>query len=90
MSDQAFRDGPAQYATGQLTRALEIAVRVGDTATRARAQEKAQRWRDVLDGIATGHIRVGSRTPVADLPAWVTLEVAHGDFATGRALSEAP
>ncbi|WP_433604955.1 hypothetical protein [Prescottella agglutinans] len=90
MSDQAFRDGPSQYATGQLTRALEIAVRAGDSTARARAQKKAQRWQDVLDGMATGHIGVGSRTPVADLPAWVTLEVAHGGFATGRALSEAP
>ncbi|MFD7843346.1 hypothetical protein ACFV4K_10485 [Nocardia sp. NPDC059764] len=90
MSDQAFQDGPTLYATGRLERALEVAVRAGDSTTRARAQKKAQRWRDVLDGMATGHITVGSRTPVADLPAWVTLEVAHGGFATGRALSEAP
>lgn len=27
--------------------------------------------------------------PVADTPAWVTLEVAHGGFATGRYLTDA-
>ncbi|TCC66372.1 hypothetical protein E0H73_05685 [Kribbella pittospori] len=44
----------------------------------------------MLDGIATGRLTVGSRTPVADTPAWETLEVAHGGFATGRFLAEAP
>ncbi|WP_019926290.1 hypothetical protein [Nocardia sp. BMG111209] len=90
MSDREFRGGPAQYVTGQLERALETALRTGDSATRARAQRKAQRWREVLGGMAIGHITVGSRTPVADLPAWVTLEVVHGGFATGRAQSEIP
>ncbi|MQY30629.1 hypothetical protein [Nocardia aurantia] len=90
MSDQVFRDGPAQYAIGQLERALEAAMRADDSAARERARQKARRWRDVLGGMASGAVTIGSRTPVADLLAWVTLEVAHGGFATGRARSEAP
>ncbi|GAB2511730.1 hypothetical protein [Nocardia heshunensis] len=90
MSDQAFSDGPQRYATSQLSRALTAITRAGaNKADRKRAEAKAQRWRAVLDGLSTGRVRVGSRTPVADLPVWVTLEVAHGGFATGRGVSEA-
>ena len=37
-----------------------------------------------------GSLRVGSRTPVADAPPWVTLEVVHGGFATGRFAAGGP
>jgi hypothetical protein len=33
---------------------------------------------------------VGSRTPVSGTPAWVTLEVAHGGFASGQLVAETP
>ncbi|WP_410659301.1 hypothetical protein [Amycolatopsis sp. lyj-112] len=69
------------YAFGQLRRAL---LHAGADSARADA------WRAVLDGIADGTLTVGSRTPVADTPAWVTLEVLHGGFASGRYLAEAP
>lgn len=78
------------YAVAQLERALKQAVSAGDRAARDRAGEKAYRWRAVIDGIADGTLEVGSRTPVADTPARVTLEVAHGGFATGRYLAEQP
>lgn len=68
-----------EYAFGQLERALRSAD--GDSA-------KVARWRAVLAGMADGTLSVGSRTPVADTPAWVTLEVVHGGFATGRYLAE--
>ncbi|MBF6177344.1 hypothetical protein [Nocardia otitidiscaviarum] len=90
MSDQSFRDGPAQYAIGQLARAAAAAARAAEGVDRDRARERMRRWRDVLDGMADGSLRVGDRTPVSGLPAWVTLEVAHGGFATGRALAEQP
>jgi hypothetical protein len=67
------------YAFGQLRRALESAD-----------PTKTRQWLAVLDGMSSGRLTVGSRTPVADTPAWVTLEVAHGGFATGRCLAEAP
>ncbi|GAB1509546.1 hypothetical protein JCM33774_15870 [Actinophytocola sp. KF-1] len=69
------------YAFGQLRRALRHA---------GEGSPRAARWRAVLDGMADGTLTVGSRTPVADTPAWVTLEVVHGGFATGRYLAEAP
>jgi hypothetical protein len=88
--DQHGREVSPVYAIGQLQRAVAKAAEPGDAADRERALDKAQRWRNVLAGMAEGYIQVGSRTPVADTPAWVTLEVAHGGFATGRYLAEAP
>lgn len=78
------------YAWGQLRRALETATSSEDAAVRTRAVAKAERWAQVLDGMANGDLRVGSRAPVLDTPVWVTLEVAHGGFATGRYLAEQP
>ncbi len=78
------------YAVGRLWAALETAVSSGDEATRSRAAGKVRQWRAVLDGMADGRLSVGSRTPVAGTPAWVTLEVVHGGFATGRHLAEQP
>lgn len=80
MADRGKHVGEG-YAFGQLLRALRHAG--ADSA-------RAARWHAVLDGMADGTLTVGSRTPVADTPAWVTLEVAHGGFATGRYLAEAP
>lgn len=70
------------YALAQLERALESATAHADAAVRARASERAARWRSVLEGMASGALAVGSRTPT-DAPAWATLEVVHGGFATG-------
>lgn len=89
MSDQIRTASPG-YATGQLARALAAAVSAGTEADRERALRKSRRWQDVVSGMAGGTLAVGSRTPVADTPAWVTLEVAHGGFATGRYLAEVP
>ncbi|MFD8492897.1 hypothetical protein [Amycolatopsis sp. NPDC059657] len=86
--EEHLRASPG-YAVAQLERALKQAVSAGDRAARDRARGKADRWRAVIDGMAEGTLEVGSRTPVADTPAWVTLEVAHGGFATGRYLAEA-
>ena len=78
------------YAVGRLWAALQTAATSGDEATRARATAKVDRWRAVLDGMASGELTTGSRTPVVDTPAWVTLEVVTGGFATGRYLAEQP
>ncbi|WP_033443099.1 hypothetical protein [Saccharothrix sp. NRRL B-16314] len=89
MSDQ-IHTASSGYATGQLARALAAAVSAGTEADRERALRKLRRWEDVVSGMADGTLTVGSRTPVADTPAWVTLEVAHGGFATGGYLAEVP
>lgn len=54
------------------------------------AEARVARWRAVLAGIADGRLAIGSRTPVAGLPAWVTPEVVRGGFATSAASAEGP
>lgn len=87
MSDDFMTVSPS-YALGMLERALTLALTHDDPALRERAAGKVEQWRAVIEGMASGRLTVGSRTPVADTPAWVTLEVAHGGFATGRYLAE--
>ncbi|MGV9316553.1 hypothetical protein ACWDR0_30865 [Streptomyces sp. NPDC003691] len=83
----AATTGPAtassDYAAGQLARARRTSVSHAEPATRDRALGRMQKWRAVLAGMADGSLTVGSRTPVAGLPAWVTPEVVRGGFATG-------
>jgi len=78
------------YALGRLRRAMDTALSHDDPGVRRSAEEKALAWEAVLSGMASGTLAVGSRTPVADTPAWVTLEVVHGGFATGRYVAEGP
>jgi hypothetical protein len=73
------------YAFGQLARAFDTARQHDDPATRERALRRVDQWTSVLKGMASGRLRIGSRTPVQDLPAWVTPEVVRGGFATGAA-----
>jgi hypothetical protein len=88
--DQPDHTASPLYALGQLQHALETAARSAYAGDRGRAQKRARRWQDVLAGMASGRLEAGSRTPVTGTPAWVTLGVAHGGFATGRYLAEAP
>ena len=78
------------YALDRLWRAIDTATTHDDPAVRARAEQKALAWESVLGGMTSGVLDVGSRTPVPDTPAWVTLEVVHGGFATGRYVAEGP
>ncbi len=52
-----------------------------------RAQERAGQWVQVFNGIVSGQIDVGSRTPLTSIPEWVTLEVVTGGFSTGKLLA---
>ena len=90
MQEEPRSEASPYYPVGRLWAALHTAATAGDEATRSRAAAKAARWRAVLDGMASGDLTVGSRTPVADTPSWVTLEVVTGGFATGRYLAEQP
>lgn len=80
--DEDLRANPG-YAAGQLAKALVTARSHEDAKTRRRAEERLDRWSRVLSGMGDGTLRIGSRTPVAGLPAWVTPEVVKGGFATG-------
>ena len=83
------------YPSVQLTKALTAVEREreagrggqGHADAEARAAARVQRWLRVLHGIASGSTHVGSRTPVERLPAWVTLEIEAGGFATGEAVA---
>jgi hypothetical protein len=52
--------------------------------------KRIKQWQQVLAGLFDGSLSFGSRTPVANAPAWVTLEVAHGGFATGNLAASGP
>jgi hypothetical protein len=68
-----------------------VSERVGDKyaflqfvrATQLEQPEKARRWGEVLSGILSGDLNVGSRKPVLGMPVWATPEVLRGGFATG-------
>ncbi|MCX4763505.1 hypothetical protein OG562_21560 [Streptomyces sp. NBC_01275] len=94
MNDDADQQHPAQanpgYASGQLAKALRTALTHQDPETRRRAQQRGQGWRAVLAGMADGRLTIGSRTPVKELPAWVTPEVLRGGFATGKPSAGGP
>lgn len=75
------------YALGQLAKAFQTSRTHVDADTRERASAKIERWVKVYEGMIAGALDVGSRTPLADVPAWATLEVVHGGFATGDLLA---
>ena len=77
----------SDYVFGQLSSAFRTASTNKDPAVRKRAEQRVQQWTQLLDNAADGKLSVGSRTPVAGLPAWVTLEVLRGGFATGGAVA---
>ncbi|GAB3853553.1 hypothetical protein [Dactylosporangium cerinum] len=78
------------YAVDQLARALATAATHEDADTRRRADRRMERWGAVLRGVLDGKLTIGSRTPVKDLPAWVTPDVVRGGFATGSAAAGGP
>nr|WSX74397.1 hypothetical protein OH826_11280 [Streptomyces sp. NBC_00899] len=78
------------YPLGELARAFTTALTHHDRRVRASAEERVDRWRKVLAGMADGTLTVGSRTPVAGLPAWVTPQVVRGGFATGTPAASGP
>ena len=78
------------YASFQLAKALTTYTQHDDPETRERARHKAERWVALLQQWQKGHLAFGSRTPVEGVPAWATLEVLTGGFASGALLAEGP
>jgi hypothetical protein len=74
------------YAVAQLLRA-RTTQQHDDPAVRARADERVADWVRILDGMQTGKLKIGSRAPVHDVPAWVTLKVGWGGYATDNLLA---
>ena len=78
------------YAAFQIARALTTSEEHADPSTRERAQERIAKWETVLRNILSGSVEYGSRTPLSQTPAWATLEVVTGGFATGELLAAGP
>jgi hypothetical protein len=78
------------YVAGQLARALTARESHPDADVRARSARKVEVWARVFQGMLAGSLQIGSRVPVTGAPAWATLEVAHGGFATGGLLAGGP
>lgn len=70
------------YPLAQLERAMR--------APPASAFHRTSAWRSVITGMLEGVISVGSRTPIAGAPVWVTPEVLTGGFASGRFAAAGP
>ncbi|WP_030171427.1 hypothetical protein [Spirillospora albida] len=87
--DDKTQANPA-YAEGQMAKAFVTALAHEDAPARRRAEERLRRWAEVAAGMVDGTLRIGSRTPVEGLPAWVTPEVVRGGFATGTAAAGGP
>lgn len=87
MSDTVFDGFPggkvnsSGYAVRELLRSLQASETHTDETLRAKAQERARAWMDVLTSIASGAMKVGERRPHADTPVWVTPQVLRGGFA---------
>ncbi|RSZ45983.1 MULTISPECIES: hypothetical protein [unclassified Variovorax] len=74
------------YAGFQLARAF-AALEHADVDVREGAAKRLRQWTAVLRGSAGGILDAGSRKPVKGTPAWATLEVVTGGFATGALLA---
>jgi hypothetical protein len=75
------------YALGQLARALATSETHESPEVRERAARKVEAWVQIFRGMLSGALQVGSRVPVAGAPAWATLAVMKGGFATGALLA---
>jgi len=70
-------DLPPQINPAYLIVQLQKATGRGDHG-------RATRWFEALAGFLDGNLRPGTRMPIVDAPVWVTPEVEHGGFVTGR------
>lgn len=86
MSDGKIRVN-TEYVLGQLKRALAAASSNASDDDRKRADRKVERWSRVISGMLDASLDIGSRTPAKGAPAWATLEVVQGGFATGGLLA---
>lgn len=75
------------YAALQLSKAFVAQSADPEPEAQAKVAQRIARWQQVLAHAAQGTLRYGARMPIADIPVWVTLEVATGGFATGQLLA---
>jgi hypothetical protein len=92
--DDDTTGGPSSIDSGfaafQLARALTASMANTDPAARERAAKRIASWEKILDHLFARSASYGSRTPIDNVPAWATLEVMKGGFATGSLLAGGP
>lgn len=71
-------------------KALLTTLQSNDSELVERASKRVAQWQSILTHLSSGSVNYGSRTPLHHTPAWVTLEVATGGFATGRLMAGGP
>ena len=67
--------------------AFQLAKALANEAATVSQNSKSAKWIQAIKGMLSGDIKVGERTPVKSIPAWATLEVLTGGFATGNLLA---
>ncbi|WP_312496028.1 hypothetical protein [Pseudomonas cremoris] len=77
----------AGYAVFQLSKALTAHDHTSSPLARFNARRRISHWQQVIAHMLQGTAEYGSRTPLAEIPDWVTLEVITGGFATGNLLA---
>ena len=75
------------YVMSQLAKALTTSTSNDDAETRGRSKDRVMRWQSILRNLFKADVSYGSRTPISGTPAWVTLRVMTGGFATGDFLA---
>ena len=91
LKDDTESDGTqgigAGYAAFQLSKALIAQGADSEPEAQVQVAQRIARWQQVLAHAVQGTVQYGARMPMADIPVWVTLEVATGGFATGQLLA---
>ena len=77
----------AGYAVFQLSKALLAHDLDCGPVARFNSRRRISRWQQVIRNMLQDRAEYGSRTPIAEIPAWVTLDVVTGGFATGNLLA---
>lgn len=77
----------AGYAVFQLSKALIAHDQNCGPLARFSTRRRISNWQQVITHMLQGTAEYGSRTPIAEIPHWVTLEVITGGFATGNLLA---
>lgn len=72
------------YPQLQLSKALQALELNPDSRT---AQKRVKKWYVFEKKFNDNELTIGSSQPVKNYPKWVTLEVLHGGFASGRAMA---
>jgi len=72
------------FVWNELRKAFDAGQAAQTAKETANAEKRVRQFTDVVTGILSGKLNIGSRKPT-DYPIWVTAEVARGGFATGKA-----